>query len=222
MSSPPALAVRSARRRASVAAELVRSGALRRAIRWEPAVAGCAAAGALLAWRHDTPAPLGLLRGLSLAVVLGVLFVLDDPAARMIEAAPMPWRYRLTLRVLVALGIAGPAFLALGAVLAPDVGIGAGVGLEVATVLAIGLAGAAVAFRFWEVDAPGLVTAPIVLGFLGGLALVPPRWALIVVPGPQWPAAHLRWAGVLIAAAVLVALASRDPAARRYRARSGA
>ena len=215
MSSPTAMAAATTRRRASVAAELVRSGALRRAVRWEPALAGCAAAVALLVWRHDTPAPLALLRGLSLVVVLGVLFVLDDPAARIVEATPVAWRYRLTLRVVVALVIAGPTFLALGAVLAPAVGIGAGVGVEVATVLAIGLAGAAIAFRYWAVDEPGLATAPIVLGFVGALALVPPRWTLIVVPGPQWPAAHVRWAGVLLAAAVLVVLASRDPAARR-------
>ena len=153
--------------------------------------------------------------------MLGVLFVLDDPAARIIEATPVSWRYRLTLRALVALMIAGPAFLALDAVLAPGVGIGVGVGVEAATVLAIGLVGAAVAFRYWDVCEPGLVTAPIVLGFVGALAFVPARWALVVGPGPQWPAAHLRWAGVLLAAAGLLVAASRDPAAHRRGAHVG-
>lgn len=204
-------------RRGSVAAELLRSGALWRAIRWQPGVAGCAAAGLLLAWRHDTTGQLGLLRVLLLLVVLGAVFVLDDPGARVVEAVPVPWRFRLTVRILISLLVVGIAFSACWAVLGTDVRLGAGVGLEGVTILAIGLAAAAVAMRCSGVAEPGIGAAPIALGFVGAAAFVPPRWALMVSPGPQWADAHLRWALVLVVAAAVVVAAARDPAARRPR-----
>jgi hypothetical protein len=199
----------------SVAAELVRSGALSRAIRWEPAAGGCAAAAVLLAWRHDTTGSVDLLRGILLLVVLGAVFVVDDPGTRVVEAVPVPWHFRLTVRIVVALLIVGCAGTALGAFLVDDVQIGAGVGLEGVTILAVGLAVAAVAVRYAGVDEPGVGVAPTVLGFVVALAFVPSRWALMVPAGPQWSAAHLRWALVLVIAAAVIVAAARDPAARR-------
>ena len=223
MSTPTAVAVRAeVRGRLSVAAELTRSGALRRAVRWEPAAVGCVAGAALLAWRHDAAAPVDVLRGVSLVVVLGLLFVLDDQAARTVAAVPVMWRHRLALRLLVALAIAGPAFVVLCGVLMPGASTGSGAGLEVATLLCVGMAAAAVAFRYFGVDEPGLVAGPVTLGVVGLLAFVPTRWALLVTPGPDWAAAHLRWAGLLVVAAALLLVASRDPGARRRAVRGAA
>jgi hypothetical protein len=89
------------------------------------------------------------------------------------------------------------------------------VGLEAVTILAVGLAVAAIAVRYAGVDEPGVGAAPTVLGFVVALAFVPSRWALMVPTGPQWSAAHLRWALLLVIAAAMIVAAARDPAARR-------
>lgn len=199
----------------SVIAELVRSGGLSRVIRWQPAAGGCAAAAVLLAWRGDTTGPVDLLRGPLLLVVLGAAFVVDDPGTRVVEAVPVPWRFRLTVRILVSLLIVCCACAALGAVLVNDVRIGAGVGLEGVTILAVGLAIAALAVRYAGVDEPGVWGAPTVLGLVVALTFLPSQWALMVPAGPQWSSAHLRWALVLVIAAAVIVAAARDPAARR-------
>lgn len=47
------------------------------------------------------------------------------------------------------------------------------------------------------------------------LGTVHPRVRLLVEPGPQWLAVHLRWTAVLVCAAALLARAMRDQAADR-------
>jgi hypothetical protein len=143
-------------RRGSVAAESVRAAGLWRAIRWQPAAGGCAAAAVRLAWGDDTTGQLGLLRGLLLLVLLGVVFVLDDPGARVVEAVPVPWCFRLTLRSMVSLLIVGVTYMVLWVLLGNDVRIRAGVGLEVVTILAVGPTDAAVAVRYAGACCPAL------------------------------------------------------------------
>jgi hypothetical protein len=201
-------------RRLAVAVELARSGALRRAIRWEPAVAGCVIGAVLIVWRHGAAPSLVLLRAASLVLVLGIGFVMDDRSAQLLEAVPTSWRYRYGLRALIAAGFAAGAFAAAMAVLAPDGGTGFGVGLEVATVLAIGLLAAVVALRQWGVEEPGVVAGPVTLGLVGALVTLPSAWPLLVGPGPHWAAAHLRCAAVLLVVVLLLVRVSRDPASR--------
>jgi hypothetical protein len=63
------------------------------------------------------------------------------------------------------------------------------------------------------VDEPGIATTPVLLGlvFPSGAH---PGLRLLVGPGPQWLAAHLRWAVVLACAVAFLAVAMRDRADR--------
>jgi hypothetical protein len=210
-----AVAVRAAPGRLAIAAELARSGALRRAIRWEPAAAACVLAAALIVWRVGSAPPLMLLRAASLVIVLGTMFIVDDRTARSLEAVPFPLRYRLGLRIFGALIIAAGSFVAICGVVGPGATSGLGVALEAAAVLGVGLVAAAAALRHWGVDEPGVVAGAVTLAFVGMLMSLPEAWPLIVDRGPEWSAAHLRWAGVLLVMVVLLIGSSSDPASRR-------
>jgi fluoroquinolone transport system permease protein len=201
--------------RLAVTAELARTGALRRAIRWEPAVAGCVIAALVVVWRQGEVPAAALLRVASLIVLLGLAFVLDDPAARLLDAVPTPWRYRFGLRVIVASGIAAGAFAAACGVVRPDLRGGVGVALEAATTLGIGLLAAVAALRYWGVAEPGVAAGPVIVGFVVMLNALPSSWAMFSDTGPQWAGAHLRWTAMLVVAVVLLVGASSDPARRR-------
>jgi hypothetical protein len=150
-------------------------------------------------------------------MLLGIVFILDDAAARLLEAVPFAWRCRFGVRVFVALGIAAGGFAAMYAVIDPGVTGGLGVAVEAAAVLGVGLIAAATALRYWGVDEPGVVAGPVTLAFVGMLVSLPKPWPLIVDRGPDWQLAHLRWAAVLLVTVVFLVGASRDPASRRLR-----
>jgi hypothetical protein len=215
--TPRDLAVTGSPGRLAVAVELARAGALRRAIRWEPAAGGCAIAAVLVFVREDAADRVVVLRAAVVVVLVGALFVLDDRAAQVLDAVPTTWRYRLTLRVLVALAITGAAFTVLATTVALRIGTSAGVALEEAALLGAGLAAAATAQRRWGVDEPGIVGGVFTFGFAAGLVALPRRWAMLVSPGPQWSSAHLRWAGLLVVVAVALVAVSADAARARRR-----
>jgi hypothetical protein len=217
--SDVAVAARAAPGRLAIVAELARSGALRRALRWEPAAAACVLAAALIAWRAGAAPPLVLLRATSLVMVLGIVFILDDRAARLLEAVPFSWRCRFGLRMIVAVGIAAGCFAAMYAVIDPGVTGGLGVAVEAAAVLGVALMATVAALRYWGVDEPGVVAGPVTLAFVGMLVSLPKAWPLIVDRGPDWQPAHLRWSAVLLVTVVSLVGASRDPASRRLRRR---
>ena len=96
------------------------------------------------------------------------------------------------------------------------------VGLTVELLAALAVVWATAAWgRRRGVDEPGIATAPVLLGLLF-LGTMHPRVRLLVGPGPQWLAAHLRWAAVLACAAALLAVAMRDVTTPAVRRRTGA
>lgn len=217
------LTVRSHSQPISVGADLTRSGALARAVRWQPALGAMLIVATVLAWRSDDLADLGaatnMLRGVALLLSLGVLFVLDDRSAALVEAVPLRLALRLGLRLLIAAALGGIGFgAAVLVVRAASVdaspSIIGGVAVELLATMLFGLAVAAIAARYWAVDEPGILAAPTVLGLWMALQLLPERWAVLVAPGPQWAEAHLRWAVLLVVSAAAIAVAARDRAAR--------
>lgn len=73
-----------------------------------------------------------------------------------------------------------------------------------ATILALagGLA------RWRGITDPGTVTAPAMLALGLLLHQLPGRVALVIIPGPGWNSAHLRWSVLLAAALAVLALAA--------------
>jgi hypothetical protein len=166
-----------------------------------------------------------LLRLAALCGALGVAFLLDDPAARLIATVPTPRVVRHAVRAAVALAAAA---LWWAAVVATTV---AGAHKEVAAHLPLwdasleaaafataALALAAARSRNGTAGA-GAMAAPaaLVLAFL--LSRLPERLALLVVPGdPRWEAAHDRWAVLLAVAVAGLLWAGHEPvSARRFR-----
>jgi hypothetical protein len=204
----------------SVAGELVRTGHLLRSLRLIPFAVGVLAAGAVLPL-HQTDAASGIAvpRVAGLILVLGSGFVFDDAAAATLQASPYPLARRLWLRIGSAAAIVVPLWtLVLVGLLPPApesardatsrLSLALGLTVELLAALTVVWATAAWGRRL-GMDEPGIATAPALLGlvFLGS---VHPRAALLVGPGSQWPAAHLRWAAILVCAAALLAVAMRD------------
>ena len=171
---------------------------LRQAIEWRPIVA--TAAGAALLTRGRLPPVLVIA-----VVAAGLSHVLDDPAAAILDATPSGRARRRVVRLGLTLPVV--AVLWLGFVkplwaLQPAAPAGAVSGLVLATLVAVVLAGSAV--RGAVAGAPLAIAVGVVAGF------APEPWTLRVTPGDT---AH--WTIPLVVAIVVLAVASRDPAARR-------
>ena len=204
----------------SVALELIYRGHLVRSLRLAPLGAGAVAVVVFLAARRTGhPDVTTNLRLLGLVLALGSGFVLDDAAASTLQASPYGLARRVWLRIGCAVAVIAPLWAVLLARLlpsAPTTGrltLGFGLTVELAAALAFVWAVAAWARRR-GIDDPGVITAPALLALLF-LAVALQRAPMLVGPGPQWTAAHLRWAVVLAGAAALLGAATRDPAARR-------
>lgn len=204
--------------------ELARSGALARAVSWQPALGAILIVATVLAWRaddlHDPAGAAITLRGVALLLSLGVLFVLDDAAAALVEAVPLRLAFRLGQRVVIAAALCGVGFgvavlVVRTATAETSASLIGGVALELLATMLFGLAVAAVAARFWAVNEPGILAVPTVIGLWMALQLLPQGWAVLVAPGPQWADAHLRWTVLLALSAAAIAVASRDRATRR-------
>ncbi|MEP7019264.1 MAG: hypothetical protein ABI808_01340, partial [Pseudonocardiales bacterium] len=87
----------------ALTAELVRSRALHRVLRWQPALVACVLGGALVLDRaggvHDQAGAVGLLRAVGALSVLGAVFVLDDATRRFSDPTQLSARYRLLVRL---------------------------------------------------------------------------------------------------------------------------
>lgn len=202
----------------SVAWELVRSGHLVRSLRLAPFGPGAVAAVALLvARRGGTPDVIGDLRLLGLLLALGGGYVLDDGAAVTLQASPYGLARRLWLRigcggaVVTLLWTAMLAYLLASAPAGDRWGLGLGLTVELAAALAVVWAVAAWSRRR-GVEHPGIITTPALLASLF-LAASISRAPMLVGSGPQWTAAHLRWAITLVGAIGVLVAAMRDPAA---------
>jgi len=173
---------------------------LRRAVRWHPIIGAAAVAGLLT--RTDTPPVLVVA-----VVAMGLSYVLDDPAAVILDATPAG-RARRRIPCL-ALTLALAAALWLGVVqplwsLRSSSPAAGPADLAVATLAAVVLAAAVVG--------GGVAAAPVALavGLVG--SHLPAPWSLPVAPGQS-----RNWVIVLAVSVVLVITGSRDPAVRRFR-----
>ncbi|WP_020122938.1 hypothetical protein [Streptomyces canus] len=168
----------------------------------------------LLSATPDAWLGLTLLRAAALVFALGLAFLLDDPARRLTTPVPTRRWVRSGLRVALVAPVAALWWTAAVA-LVPAPGrppVGA-VTLEAAATAVLAVAAAAVAVRFTDEPEPGPSVAAgfLTLGLLAPL-LLPARWDLFVAVGdPNWQAAHMRWAVLLAAAALLGAACTVEP-----------
>lgn len=202
--------------RARQAREL--AGLARGLLRWQPA-AGAVVLGMAVVLRAPDQIwkeAVWSLRVMALLLALGAVFALDDAAADVVAAVPLPLSWRTGLRVAAALLWTLPgwtsALLVAGPYLSGEWVLWST--LELAALLACGLALAAfLAGR--GVAEPGVLAAPGLAVCWLGLYAQPAPLALFTLREQDWLAAHLRWAVVLGLAAAALAALSRDPAFRR-------
>jgi fluoroquinolone transport system permease protein len=203
--------------------ELIRSGALRRSLRWQPMLGALVLTAALLAWTlPDLVTPEGavvLLRFIAVLLAVGAAFAFDDAALQLVSAVPLSLAQRLSLRAAIITLAAGPAWCAALLLTAQSSatmphGLISGVTLEFGCLQVIGLAIAASLMRCRGISEPGIFAGPGLVGLMMGLMLLPARWQLLGPLGPHWSAAHQRWAYLSIIAVAVLMLAARDPATR--------
>jgi len=188
-----------------------------RSASWAPLAAGGALALVLLAL---TDRGVTQLRLAAIVLCVGAAFVLDDAAAATVASAPTPLLVRRAVRVALAVAPLG-ALWALLSVIADGVASWA-VSLELAAMLALTLAAAALAARIRGDGRGGVAAGPSLLALLAAAyLLLPSRWGLF--PGgpedPLWTPAHRRWALILLACALGGLWGSRDPGAASLGAR---
>jgi len=92
-----------------------------------------------------------------------------------------------------------------------------GVMLEVCVLVVLTASAALVLQRQFGISEPAQFMVLMVVGFAMAAQLLGQRWPLLVPPGPQWAAAHWRWAGVLVAGLLVLVWQLRDPASRPLR-----
>jgi hypothetical protein len=180
---------------------------------WQPIVAAAAVAGVVARLAELDPSMERLLVALLLA--LGTSLVLDDPAAATLAASPTTLWRRRRLRLTLALGLVGVAWVAVGRVAGhPDVGLAPPGPASLVLVTFVGVVLASAALAGGDHQLGGVAAGPVLLGFMVVANLLPDRWSLLPAAGHE-----RRWALVLAATLVVLLVASRDPAARRPLAR---
>lgn len=226
---PPA---RRAPRRVAVSRELL--PATCRATAWRPLHLAGLVAVALAATVHRVPDPafaelIGPLRFAAVASAVGAAGALDDPTRPHLDGTPVSLAARQSLRLLVVAAATLCWWVAALATVAAHPAARAAalegsalpivaLTIELVTLLLIAWAVAAVVVRrrggSGAVAGAGAAVATPVL-----LLFAPERWGLLAGdPGAAgadvWIAAHLRWLGVALLAATVLASALRDPAGR--------
>ncbi len=150
-----------------------------RSLSWAPLAAAGALAFGLLGL---TDQGLTELRLAAIGICVGAAFILDDAAAATVASAPTPLLVRRALRV----GLASAPLAALWALLSWLAGGAASwaVSLELAAMLALTLAAAAVATRLRGAGRGGAAAGPALLVLLSAAyLLLPSRWG----PLPRRP-----------------------------------
>jgi hypothetical protein len=158
---------------------------------------------------------------LGVAVLLAAMLALavDEPAAELLDATPTPLSRRVARRLAVLAGAVVPLWLVgLGAVALRGADVSTGMlTLQLAALVALGLALPAALRRWRRVAEPGVLAGPALIGFLLAADLLPR--ALRLMPqqtwGPPWEVAHLRWSALLLAGASVLLVALSDPATAR-------
>lgn len=171
---------------------------LRRAVRWRPII-GAAAIASFLATTDVAPV-------LVIAVAaIGLSYVLDDPAAVILDATPIGRARRRIPRLGLTVSLTAALWLMVVQPvwsLRPSSPPAVPAGLAVATLAAVVLAAAVVR--------GGVAAAPVALavGLVG--AHLPDPWSLVLAPGQS-----RNWVILLAVSTALVIMGSRDPGARR-------
>ncbi len=194
-------------------------------LRWTPALAASLAVVLLLIWKQGaldtTEAGLWMLRGAGLLMVVGTVFLLDDPSSNITNSSPTPLRVRSGARLLLVCVAVLVGCLPAIILTSERVSLRhewPGVVLEIAAMVGVAAALSLTMQRWFGLSEPGQFAGIGVVGTLIGAQLVGARWPMLVGPGPQWEAAHLRWAVVLVIAVLVVMWQLRDPAAATWRA----
>jgi len=190
-----------------------------------PVVGSLGAAVLLVAVRWDglgsLVARLNVVRTCCVLLVLGVVFLFDDVSRGSTAASVVTLRRRTGARLVVAATLVAVGFAAASAVVAMQGTLGPvllGLALEVAGYASLGALLTLGVQRRADVDEPGTAGGLLLLAFLAGQLVLTPRWPMLVGPGPQWPAAHIRWAALLLVTLGGLAWVTRDPARRTARA----
>jgi hypothetical protein len=171
---------------------------LSRAVRWRPIV-GAAALASLLTTTGVAPV-------LVIAVLaVGLSYVLEDPAAVILDATPTGRARRRIPRLALTLSLAGALWLA---VVQPIWSLRSSSPAEVPADVAVATLSAVVLAA--AVVGGGAVAGPVGLAVALVGAHLPDPWSLVLEPS------HFRnWVILFAVSAALVVGASRDPAARR-------
>lgn len=202
---------------------MVRTGA------WVPvgATAGLGTLAFAISATEASMAPdvtLARVRFAALVAGLGAGFLLDEPAETSLAALPTP----LWARRLMAVGLVSPMLILWWLVMAnwasslsselPQHALT----LELATIMGVSFGAAAFGGRRLSPARCGAVGAGAVLVLGATALLLPAEWTLYLPTSlhPDWDASHVRWATVGGLAIAVLALTSRDPARRRWSARS--
>ncbi len=193
-------------------------------VRWPPALAAALIVGALASWRRESLDDLGsamtVLRMVAVVLAVGAVFVLDDDAAVSVASAPTPLWWRRLLRYGVAAVFVLPVWIAVAAYTRaqqPELPW-LRHSLELAALVAVGLAVASAVDRWSGATEPGMAAALSVLGCTLVAAYLPPRVALFVQPeSAHWQASTLRWVALLIMGLAVLVATTRDPAAAAVR-----
>jgi hypothetical protein len=212
------------RQRPRVLRELAAAGTLPQVTRWRPVLAGWVVAAAVLGWKaddaNDAAGRVVLLRVVAVLLVVSVVGLVDDDAATVLAAVPVPLGWRCGVRFgLAAAAVAAPWAAALLWVRPGQ--LTAALTLECAAITAFGLAVASGIARWSDAREASLAAGPAVLGAAVAATLLPPRWAIFVPPDGDWADAHLRWAAVLGVALAVLVRTLRDPARRAIDAHPG-
>ncbi|CAN5263734.1 ABC transporter [soil metagenome] len=218
----------------SAVPELVRP--IARSIRWSPLVIS-GASGAIIVYLQARDActlegaggscvglgaRISIVRIAAVLIAIGAGFILDDPTEETTAHQPVS----LLLRRFTRIAVAAPAVLTfwwLSMALAvrtlddPASFPKGAVSVELAAIVAVALALAAVATPFVPERMGGIAAGPALLGFVVGLLLLPPRLNLFVNDPmhERWSGSHEAWWAILVLAALVLLLSSRDPWRRR-------
>lgn len=190
-----------------------------RGVNWAAVLGGTALGAVILAccvvFTGSTP-PLTYARLGLVALAAAAAFVLDEPAAAAVDAAPTTLRRRTAVRLIA---VALPLTVWAVGVSALDLRneqVPAGhLLVEGVGVLAVTVSVAAV-LRAAGCSDPGDNVATVVGGAILGLVLFnpPPRSVPLFPVSHGWAASTALWCSVAVAAAILLVAASRDPVPR--------
>ncbi|MFL5797745.1 MAG: hypothetical protein ACJ77A_07390 [Actinomycetota bacterium] len=193
-----------------------------------------AAAAQLVLWtgKGELSAAQGIsLAPLRIAAVLSCLgagFIIDDDAGVTVEPVVASLALRRGLRLLLTvpvLAVGWGATVGVAAALAasgPYAGTSiphslpvAGLTLEASALLSVALASGAAAVRWAGHGRAGVSAGPALLAFVMAMMSIGRYWPLFRnASEPGWVAAHVRWACILAAAAIMFAGLTLDPARR--------